>query len=395
MTDTHAIEPCLPPEGDPELGDLAFELVERAVSLAAPIHPIVQASLGELVRSMNCYYSNFIEGHETRPRDIDRALHGDFSENPKQRALQYEARAHIELQTAIDAGEVPAGWPTDESYVTWLHERFCTRLPEEMMWVENPDSGEYVRLVPGQLRDRDVRVGHHIPPAPADLPAFMKRFAEAYQPKAVSRQQQIVGVAAAHHRLLWIHPFIDGNGRVARLMSYAMLRKLRVGSSLWSIARGLARRADRYRDLLSAADAPRRNALDGRGTRSLESLKAFSKFFLETCIDQVNFMNDLLQPSELLRRIQLYVDDEVSAKRLPRGAFPLLREAFRDGEVARGRAPELTGYEERRARQVVAELIDKNLLKSSSHRAPLRLAFPIETHERWLPMLYPADAIPS
>lgn len=56
---------------------------------------------------MNCYYSNFIEGHETRPRDIDRALHGDFSSNPKQRALQYEARAHIELQTAIDSDQDP------------------------------------------------------------------------------------------------------------------------------------------------------------------------------------------------------------------------------------------------------------------------------------------------
>jgi len=344
---------------------------------------------------MNCYYSNFIEGHETRPRDIDRALHGDFSANPGQRALQYEARAHIELQTAIDADEAPAIWPTDQSYITWLHERFCSRLPEEMLWAENPDNGERLRLVPGELRDRDVRVGNHIPPRPADLPAFMRRFEEAYRPKALSRQQQIVSVAAAHHRLLWIHPFVDGNGRVTRLMSHAMLRKLRIGSSLWSVARGLARRADRYRDLLSAADAPRRNSLDGRGARSLETLRAFSKFFLETCIDQINFMNELLQPSELLRRIQLYVDDEVAAKRLPRGAFPLLREAFRAGEVARGRAPELTGYEERRARQVVAELLEKNLLKSSGHRAPLRLAFPIETHERWLPKLYPADSAPG
>ena len=244
MSDTFALEPTLAPEGDAELGDLAFELVARAASLAAAIHPVVQESLGALVRSMNCYYSNFIEGHETRPRDIDRALHGDFSSNPRQRALQDEARAHIHLQAAIDTDQDPAGWPTDHSYIVWLHERFCSELPEEMRWVSDPDSGEKMRLVPGQLRMRDVRVGRHVPPLPAELPAYLARFEEAYQPRQLSRFQQIIGVAASHHRLLWIHPFLDGNGRVARLMSHAVLKKLRIGSSLWSVARGLARRSD-------------------------------------------------------------------------------------------------------------------------------------------------------
>lgn len=385
------MEPSLPPEGDPDLGNLAFALVEKAAALAAPLHPALQLSLGDLVRSMNCYYSNFIEGHETRPRDIDRAMAGNFSDNPRQRALQYEARAHIDLQRLIDKGEDPDVWPTETRYVLWLHERFCSQLPEEMLWVDNPDTGERLRVVPGELRTRSVRVGQHVPPAPELLAAYMARFAEAYDPRKLSRQQQIVSVAAAHHRLLWIHPFLDGNGRVARLMSHAMLLKLRVGSSLWSVARGLARRADRYRDLLAAADAPRRGNFDGRGGRSLSALKDFCRFFLETCVDQINFMSELLQPSELLRRIQLYVDDEISAKRLPKGSYAMLREAFREGNLSRGRAPELTGYEERRARQIVAELLERGLLRSESHRAPLRLAFPAEVHERWLPNLFPAE----
>jgi len=391
MSDTFAMEPSLPPEGDPDLGNLAFELVEKAAALAAPLHPALQVSLGELVRSMNCYYSNFIEGHETRPREIDRAMQGDFSDNPRQRALQYEARAHINLQRLIDSGEDPKVWPTDSRYVLWVHEQFCSALPEEMLWVENPDTGERLKVIPGELRTRTVRVGHHVPPPPEMLAAYMPRLAEVYEPGKLSRQQQIVSVAAAHHRLLWIHPFLDGNGRVARLISHAMLLRLRVGSGLWSVARGLARRADRYRDLLAAADAPRRDDFDGRGARSLAALKDFCQFFLETCIDQVNFMSDLLQPSELLRRIQLYVEDEVSAKRLPKGSYPILREAFREGALARGRAPELTGYEERRARQIVAELIERGLLRSENHRAPLRLAFPADVHERWLPNLFPAE----
>ena len=53
-------------------------------------------------------------------------------------------------------------------------------------------------------------------------------------------------------------------------------------------------------------------------------------------------------------------------------------------------AAEITGYGERMARNVVADLIKKGYLKSESSRAPLVLAFPIEAVERWFPRLYPS-----
>jgi Fic family protein len=64
----------------------------------------VTLSIENLVRSMKCYYSNLLEGHDTHPRDIDRALQRNFSSQPKKRALQLEAVAHIEVQKAIDEG---------------------------------------------------------------------------------------------------------------------------------------------------------------------------------------------------------------------------------------------------------------------------------------------------
>jgi len=84
--------------------------------------------------------------------------------------------------------------------------------------------------------------------------------------------RKIIGVAASHHRLLWIHPFIDGNGRVTRLLSHALLRELDVGSELWSVSRGLARRVAEYKSSLQAADEPRRGDLDGRGNLTLAVL---------------------------------------------------------------------------------------------------------------------------
>jgi len=393
MTDTESIglmEPMLPPDGERRLEDLALDLATKASGLASQLPPAVRRGVGDLVRSMNCYYSNLIEGHDTHPRDIDRALaHADYSTDPQKRALQLEAVAHIEVQRLIDHREDLQAETTSTDYIAWLHREFCNRLPEEMLWVENPDNGRRIQIEGGLLRTGWVQVGRHIPPSAEALPRFLKRFTDAYDNSKLSRVRQIIALGAAHHRLLWIHPFFDGNGRVTRLMSHASLQRCGVGSSLWSVARGLARHVQEYKALLMAADGPRRGDLDGRVTLSTQALTAFCEFFLTICTDQVEFMASLLDPSDLLRRMRLHIEEEVEAATLPKGSFPLLREALLAGEVPRGRAPEITGYGERMARNVVSELIKKGYLKSDSTRAPLTLAFPIDAVERWFPRLYP------
>jgi Fic family protein len=387
------MEPLLPPEeGQKRLEDAAFDLVSRASSLAGQTNPIVTASIGSLVRSMNCYYSNLIEGHDTHPRDIDKALRKDYSTEPARRALQLEAVAHIEVQQAIDEGRDDTAFPASLPYVLWLHREFCRRLPDELLWVEDLESKKRVRVRPGELRDGEVIVGQHLPPEVAALPRFLERFEQAYAPAHLSKMRQVIAVAAAHHRFVWIHPFYDGNGRVVRLMSHAMLKRLGVGSSLWSVARGLARNVGRYKSLLMAADGPRRNDLDGRGNLSLEALVEFCEFFLRTCIDQVEYMRSILEPAELLRRMEIFTEEEVRAGRLPKGSFPLLREALLAGAFDRGQARAITGYKERMARMVLAQLLETGLLASAGSRAPVRLGFPISVVERWFPALYPANS---
>jgi Fic family protein len=217
----------------------------------------------------------------------------------------------------------------------------------------------------------------------------MGRFERAYDSTRLSKPRQAIAIAAAHHRFLWIHPFLDGNGRVARLMSHAMLLDLGVGSALWSISRGLARNSSEYKQLLMAADEPRKGDLDGRGALSQSALVDFCRFFLESCLDQVRYMRELLAPSELQRRMELYVRDEESAERLPKRSFAVLREALLSGELERGRVPGLIDVSERTARRVISALVEKRLLISASHKAPLRLGFPIDVVERWFPKLYP------
>src|SRR5450759_4875500 len=101
MIHSPLMEPMLPSEGCTEVEDRAVDLVAKANRLAGQLLLQFQSAVGDLVRSMNCYYSNLIEGHDTHPRDIDRALSDDFSSEPKKRDLQKEAVAHIHVQRLI------------------------------------------------------------------------------------------------------------------------------------------------------------------------------------------------------------------------------------------------------------------------------------------------------
>jgi Fic family protein len=142
-----------------------------------------------------------------------------------------------------------------------------------------PSSQALAEPVPGELR-RDVKVGQHIPISAGAVPRFLKRFEEIFTP--LGKSEAILSTAAAHHRLLWIHPFVDGNGRVARLMSHAVLLETLDTGAVWSVARGLARNVGHYKQHLMNCDNPRRNDLDGRGALSEEALAAFTEFFLKT-----------------------------------------------------------------------------------------------------------------
>ncbi len=387
-----SMEPMFPEESNIELENLAIDLVGKANSLASKLNPKLRESVATLVRSMNCYYSNLIEGHYTHPRDIEKALAENFSKNKEKRNLQLEAKAHISVQKVIDEENF---WEIEniisKEFIAKIHEEFYKLLPEELRQVHNPDTGEIIVVEPGQFRDKEVKVGRHIPPLGKNIDSFLNRFEEAYtlKNKNLSKLRQIIAVAASHHRLVWIHPFYDGNGRVTRLFSHSFLKAIGIGSGLWSISRGLARRSSEYKSLLQAADHPRKGDLDGRGNLSQSGLIEFCKFFLEVCIDQIDYMSSILEPQELLRRIELYTEDEIRAGRLPNGSFQLLREAVLQGEFERGKAAEITGYKDRQARTVISDLNSRGLLISDSPKGPVRLGFPVAVLERWFPQLYP------
>lgn len=387
------IEPTLLDEVPGELNDVVAELAAAASRLGAGLHPATAASLADLVRIMNTYYSNLIEGHNIRPRDIVRALAGELARDKERRNLQLEAAAHVRVQHEIDAqgasGEL--GEPAAAEFLRRLHREFYREAPKAMLRVKS-DRESFV-MKPGEWRSdlkEDVAVGRHVPPSSARVAEFMARFEERYALSKMRQGARILAIPAAHHRFNYIHPFPDGNGRVSRLVSHAMGYLAGIDAhGLWSISRGLARglkSRSEYKSMMDRADSPREGDLDGRGNLSRKALVEFTQWFLEVALDQVKFMSGLFDISALARRLNILVDRSESLK--PESAA-LLEAALMRGQIERGGAPGITGLPERTARRVLNDTVAAGLLASVTPKEPVSLRFPEAALEILFPRLFP------
>lgn len=389
----HRIEPARlenPPE---TVADLVAELAALSAKLGRSLHPLTAANLAELVRVMNTYYSNLIEGHDTRPRDIERALAGEFDRDQGRRNLQIEAAAHVRVQSEIDrmAAEDRLPEPASPDFLRWLHREFYRDAPEAMLRVMG--AGREFIMAPGEWRSRpehDVAVGRHVPPSSHHIGEFMQYFADRYRFDRIGKAGRIIAMAAAHHRFNYIHPFPDGNGRVSRLMSHAIAWRADIAAhGLWSISRGLARglaSRSEYKEMMDLADTPRQGDLDGRGNLSERALINFVVWFLRVAIDQVTFMSSLFELDNLTDRLRAFVAQRDTLK--PE-ATRLLEETLVRGKIERGEAPRITGLPERSARRVLNDLAKEGMLASITPKGPVSLRFPTHSLETLFPRLYP------
>jgi Fic family protein len=397
---TAALEPLFPNDKAGELQELAAELMRKSARLGGSLHPVTRRSVVELLRTMNSYYSNLIEGHNTHPLAIEKALRNDYSSAPALRALQIESRAHIEVQILIERHleETPATEICSPEFLCWIHREFYERLPDEFRSVKTASGGED-QVIPGALRSCEVEVGRHIPPTFSSLRKFLDRFASGYALQQLNPLQRIVAAAASHHRLAWIHPFLDGNGRVTRLFTHAFFIQSKTdGHRLWMVSRGLARRRNEYVAALASADRQRRNDLDGRGNLSDQGLLEFCRFFLNTAIDQVEFMTGLLDLDSMQERILFFAGSRPGQTRSSERIPELLRDLFLRGEMTRGEATRILQKPERTARRVLSGLQEEGLIASDAPGAPVRLGFPASRVGYYFPRLYPEgvelEAIP-
>jgi Fic family protein len=390
-----SLTPVLPgPEHLGPLKDMAQEVAVSSAGLEESIPRETARAIGGCLRLVNSYYSNLIEGHKTTIPEIEQALQQKFVEQPERRYAQELCAAHVRVEQELMARL--AGEPDinvcDPSFIGTIHSRFYAQLPEHHQFTHHSGGFTRVPVLPGALRDGEVSLDAKTPhgPSAAQLPGLMETFASRFDPGASHGDERLIAAAVSHHRLAWLHPFRDGNGRVARLHTALLLARHRVNTSnLWSLSRGFSRNKQGYMLNLNATDSPGEPNED---TFFHQGLTAdFCRFFFEICLDQIGFMRSLLQLNEVESRIEWMVETLVRTEmpRLAPQSTRLLRSVFRRGAVPRGEVPEIVGLAERTARRnVVAPLLAAGYLQSASHRDPLTIGLPVKALRFLFPSLF-------
>jgi len=394
------MEPMIP-KYTKSLVDLALEVLRADAELAGKLSFDTRQATVNLLRHINSYYSNRIEGEHTSPIDIERAVKNEFSSDESKKRLQILNLAHIQTQQAIDE-KLDSNSSTNVSspeFIKWIHRTFYSNIPEIFLEIRHPLSGSHFTMSPGEFRDKYVSFGEHVAPSFESIPAFMEHFDRSYDLNLLSGHEKLIAAAASHHRLVWIHPFLDGNGRVSRLFTYAFMKKVKLNSyGLWTLSRGFARNDQVYRNYLSLADSPREGDLDGRGNLSEKALTEFCTYFFQTSLDQIQFMSGLLNLNRLRERVMGYCDLRThnlipNEAELRLETKFVLAEIMTPGRIDRSEVARIIHMSERTGRALTKQLIDEELVRSQSHKSPLVFNIPAKVVGYYFPELYPAGSI--
>lgn len=398
-TTSHNFSPFIPSDKalDPSgLPDKAARVSTSSAKLAGSLPPETRDTIQQHMSVINSYYSNLIEGNRTRPHEIRAAQKGDYSQDSAKRDLQQESVAHIQVQNWLAEQSPDIDTLFSPEFLRAIHYEFYRHVPDSLKELKNKQGNVVDQVIPGAWRSNSVIVGKHIPPAGSDIPALIKSFCQIYHPSRYHGDKKLIATLCAHHRLAWIHPFADGNGRVARLFTDATLKAIGLESyGVWCLSRGLARSSDQYKQLLERADFPRQGNNDGRGLLSETNLLTFCDYMLDTAQDQIDYISDLLELGAMRKRIKSYVqarnDNRVPGIKGPlkEAANLILYHAFLNGELERSLALELCAMPERSARRLLSQLKEEGLLMETSSRSPLYWAIPEHAEPWYFPQLTP------
>jgi len=365
------------------LKDMAMAVIKAGSRLEGSLAPETAKGISRELRLLNSYHSNLIEGHKTYISDIKRALRKKWSGNDQKRYAQELCSAHAVVEEKMMSKVAQTGKSIfNPEFLRWIHRYFYMQLPEPHRFTHHGPDFTDIPVNPGNWRELEVSVrsGDQLGPKGGDVPHFMNIFTERYNPENFHGDERLLVIASGHHRLAWLHPFRDGNGRVIRLFTSACLASIGVNAyGLWSLSRGLSRNNNGYMIHLEAAD-----------TFKDEDHADFMEFFLETCLDQIGFMEKLLDVERMGLRIERRVGQlsMLGEKEIRPEAAIVLREAFRSGIVPRGKLPEMLRLSDRQARRIVSPLLKRGLLISDSQKQPLRFGFPEDAMPDYFPNLF-------
>lgn len=394
------ITPVIPESSSTKLDALLFKKAEKIVIKSAMLSgghsKQFILAIKDLLKITNSYYSNLIEAEGTHPLDIEKAMRKDFSLEKKKKDLQQLSLVHIEVQEYIQDLITINKDTYSLNTILDIHEKFYSKDEMKYALKIKYDNLE-VDMIPGKLREGFVKVGNHLAPDPKELSSYFSEFEFFYNKSSFeNKTMQLIYALCSHHRLVYIHPFYDGNGRISRLYLDYILYKIDLeGYGLWNISRGLARNIHKYKEFLSIADEPYRGGYDdGRGNLSLKSLKLFLDFMLDIALDQINYMSEVLRIDLIAHRIKNYVI--FSQKNMYKNIEPLPKHSEKIfdylliyGEIPRNNVKDVLSVSKPTAIKIVKELEKREYVTSVKPQSPIRIKFNSHFASEVIPEIFP------
>jgi len=232
--------------------DLATTIIEleklRVKRLGGPVPPHVFFQLKEIFQLFESLGSARIEGNRTTLMEfVEKVI-----ENPSRATADESMKEIFNLEDVIDFIEKNIKKTTifDRALISEIHRIIVKDL--------TPPPGGEGSHYPGALRPVDVSItgSPHVPPKSIKVPEYFEELM-TFVNASVSSKYHLLITALAHHRMAWIHPFDNGNGRFVRMFTYALLIKqgfqVKTGRILNPTAIFCMDRA-KYYEMLAVAD---------------------------------------------------------------------------------------------------------------------------------------------
>ena len=370
ITSKSWLDPILPDALPPSIIALADALPRKTQFLAGRLPPETAARLRRLLQITNTYYSNLIEGQYTEPADMQKAQAAPVKDRKRLKSLAVDQMAVQALfeRTLSQRGPFPWSAMFAPELISTAHDRLFRGASD----AERTLSDGSV-MQPGALRSitgQNVVVGNHDAPHAFAVDGMLRHLQAGFG-RQTDPRRQLVSSLAYHHRLAWVHPFADGNGRVARLITHLQLVQLGLEPTLWSLSRGLARQHQDYYRALTMADRPREGGLDGRGQLSQRRYFEFIEFMLQVCNDQVDYMTAAVDPSKLRERVirAFRFNEKLLQQGIRPESAPAIIALITQGSLPRNEIKTFTGLTPRPAIDELSRLIKVGLVESRTPKS--------------------------
>ncbi len=238
---------------DPKWGSkLANTIIEleklRVKELGGPVPPYIFFQLKDIFQMFESLGSVRIEGNNTTLAEyVEKII-----EDPSKNSTDEKMREIFNIEKAISFIEqnISRKKDFDRAFISEMHKILVNGLTP-------PPRGDGSRF-PGTLRSVNVSIASsaHIPPEAFRVPEYFEELLQ-FVNRPFDTQYHLLAIALSHHRLAWIHPFDNGNGRTVRMFTYALLIKqgfqVRNGRILNPTAIFCMNR-DKYYEMLALAD---------------------------------------------------------------------------------------------------------------------------------------------